>query len=108
MVEFETKETKEIQFGNNKFLEVARKIAKTPEGDNEFISISKGFIAPSGQKRFKNALGFPADKNILDGLVDALNSLDVSPMEAPEEETTEEQPEEESTEEQPEETSEDQ
>jgi len=25
MVEFETKETREIKFGNNKFLEVARK-----------------------------------------------------------------------------------
>jgi hypothetical protein len=81
MVEFETKETKEIQFGNNKFLEVARKVAKTPEGDNEFISISKGFIAPTGQKRFKNALGFPADKNIVDGLVEALNSLDVEALE---------------------------
>ena len=101
MVEFETKETKEIQFGNNKFLEVARKVAKTPEGDNEFISISKGFIAPTGQKRFKNALGFPADKNIVDGLVEALNSLDVSPAaeepmqeeEAPaEEEPAEEEP----------------
>ena len=43
MVEFETKETREVKFGNNKFLEVARKVAKTPEGENEFISISKGF-----------------------------------------------------------------
>ena len=109
MVEFETKETKEIQFGNNKFLEVARKVAKTPEGDNEFISISKGFIAPTGQKRFKNALGFPADKNIVDGLVEALNSLDVSPMEAEpveeeapaEEEPQEEEPAEETPEEAP-------
>ncbi|MBR9682340.1 MAG: hypothetical protein GOV02_01570 [Candidatus Aenigmarchaeota archaeon] len=89
MVEFETLETKEIQFGNNKFLEVARKVAKTPEGNNEFISISKGFIAPTGQKRFKNALGFPADKNIVDGLVEALNSLDMSAAPV-EEETTEE------------------
>jgi hypothetical protein len=52
MVEFETVDTKEIKFGNNKFLEVARKKAKTPEGENEFISISKGFITPTGQKRF--------------------------------------------------------
>ena len=29
MVEFETKETREVKFGNNKFLEVARKVAKT-------------------------------------------------------------------------------
>ncbi len=74
-VEFETIQTKEVKFGNNKFLEVARKVAKTPEGQNEFISISKGFIAPTGQKRFKNALGFPAQKEIIDALVDALSSI---------------------------------
>jgi hypothetical protein len=75
MVEFETVDTKEIKFGNNKFLEVARKKAKTPEGENEFISISKGFITPTGQKRFKNALGFPADEAIKNSLIEALQSL---------------------------------
>jgi len=75
MVEFETKEVKEIKFGNNKFLEVARKIAKTPEGETEFISISKGFITPTGQKRFKNALGFPAEDEIKNNLVEALQGI---------------------------------
>jgi hypothetical protein len=75
MVEFETVDTKEIKFGNNKFLEVARKKAKTPEGENEFISISKGFITPTGQKRFKNALGFPADEAIKNSLIEALQAL---------------------------------
>ena len=75
MVEFETKNSKEVKFGNNKFLEVARKVAKTPEGENEFISISKGFVVPTGQKRFKNALGFPAEKEILEGLVEALQTI---------------------------------
>lgn len=75
MVEFETITTKEIKFGANKFLEVARKKAKTPEGENEFISISKGFMTPTGQKRFKNALGFPAEKEIVDGLVAALQEI---------------------------------
>jgi hypothetical protein len=75
MVEFETVDTKEIKFGNNKFLEVARKKAKTPEGENEFISISKGFITPTGQKRFKNALGFPADEQIKNSLIEALQAL---------------------------------
>jgi hypothetical protein len=74
-VEFETIETKEIKFGNNKFLEVARKRAKTPEGENEFISISKGFITPTGQKRFKNALGFPAEDEIRNGLIEALQTI---------------------------------
>ena len=75
MVEFETLETKEIKFGNNKFLEVARKKAITPEGESVFISISKGFITPTGQKRFKNALGFPAEDAIRDSLVEALQTI---------------------------------
>ena len=75
MVEFETVESKEIKFGNNKFLEVARKRAKTPEGENEFISISKGFVTPTGQKRFKNALGFPAEDEIKSGLIEALQTI---------------------------------
>lgn len=75
MVEFETKDSKEIKFGNNKFLEVARKVAKTPESENEFISISKGFITPLGQKRFKNALGFPAEDEIKSRLIEALQAI---------------------------------
>jgi hypothetical protein len=92
MVEFETLETKEVKFGNNKFLEVARKIARTPESENEFISISKGFITPTGQKRFKNALGFPAEKEIMDSLIGALQSIEME--EAKREEVTEQETEE--------------
>ena len=77
MVEFITKGTKEIVYGanKNKFIEVARKTAKTDEGENEFISISKGFVTPQDQKRFKTALGFPAEQEIIDGLVEALKSI---------------------------------
>ncbi|MBU5575165.1 MAG: hypothetical protein QXF15_02205 [Candidatus Aenigmatarchaeota archaeon] len=75
MVEFETLEAKEIKFKNNKFLEVARKKAKTGEGENEIISISKGFFTHSGQKRFKNGIGFPAEKEIIDSLIEALKSI---------------------------------
>jgi len=87
MVEFETLETKEIKFGNNKFLEVARKLAKTPEGENEFISISKGFITPTGQKRFKNALGFPAEDEIKSSLIEALQSIKLEAKAETEEQT---------------------
>ncbi|HLE07978.1 MAG TPA: hypothetical protein VI933_05195 [archaeon] len=76
MVEFETITAKEIKFGNNKFLEVARKKAKSEEGESEIISISKGFVNQMGQKRFKNALGFPADKAVVAGLIEALQSLE--------------------------------
>ena len=75
MVEFETIEAKEVKFGTNKFLEIARKKAKTEEGESEIISISKGFVGQDGRKRFKNALGFPAEKEILDQLVEALQGI---------------------------------
>lgn len=75
MVEFETKNVKEVKFGNNKFLEVALKIAKSENGESEFVSISKGFITNEGQKRFKNALGFPAETEIRDQLVAALQEI---------------------------------
>ena len=75
MVEFETKNVKEIKFGNNKFLEVALKTAKSENGESEFVSISKGFITNEGQKRFKNALGFPAESEIRDQLVEALKEI---------------------------------
>lgn len=74
-VEFETKNVKEITFGNNKFLEVALKSAKSETGETDFISVSKGFVTPQGQKRFKNALGFPAEKDIRDKLVTALQEI---------------------------------
>jgi len=75
MVEFETKNVKEITFGNNKFLEVALKSAKSENGETDFISVSKGFVTPQGQKRFKNALGFPAEADIRDKLVAALQEI---------------------------------
>ncbi|MBU3896816.1 MAG: hypothetical protein KJ697_02690 [Nanoarchaeota archaeon] len=75
MVEFETKEVKEIKFGNNKFLEVALKTAKTDEGQSDFVSISKGFMTQTGEKRFKNSLGFPAESEIRDRLVEALQGI---------------------------------
>ena len=75
MVEFETLESKEITFGKNKFIEVARKKAKTETGENEFISISRGFMTPEGQKRFKNALGFPAEKELVESLINALQTI---------------------------------
>lgn len=75
MVEFETVETKEIKFGNNKFLEVARKKVKGEEGESEIISLSKGFFMQNGQKRFKQGFGFPAEQETIDGLIEALEAI---------------------------------
>ena len=40
-VEFETVKAEEVKFGRNSFIEIARKVAKTQEGENEFIAFVK-------------------------------------------------------------------
>jgi len=72
MVEFETLKSKEIKFGNNNFLEVARKKAKTEDGENEFISISRGFFNREGQKRFKTSIAIPLESAVVDDLIAGL------------------------------------
>jgi len=52
-VKFETVNALRMDFGNNKFIEVARRIAKGKSGSNEFLQISRGFYLPDGQRRYK-------------------------------------------------------
>ena len=66
MVEFETIKAEEVPFGNNNFLEVARKRAIAEEGTNEFIAISRGFFAPDGSKRFKKSFTIPDAPEVVD------------------------------------------
>lgn len=66
MVEFSCIRSEEIKFGKNNFLEIARKIAKTPNGENEFISLSKGFFLPNGEKRYKRSIALPLNKEVLE------------------------------------------
>ena len=54
MVEFEVIAAEDIKYGNRNFIEVA---LKRVEGGNEFVSVSKGFIDPAGNKRFRGGLG---------------------------------------------------
>ena len=53
MVEFETIKAEEIKFGRNNFIEISRKKAITDGGENEFISIARGFYLPDGAKGWK-------------------------------------------------------
>jgi len=64
MVEFKILKAEEIKFGKNNFLEIALKKAVTEEGENEFISISRGFYLPDGTKRFKRSIAIPNDDQI--------------------------------------------
>ena len=65
MVEFETMKAEEIKFGKNNFLEIARKKAIVEEGgNNEFISIYRGFFRTDGSKTFKKSIAIPDDESI--------------------------------------------
>ncbi len=69
MVTFETVKSEELKFGNNNFIEVALKKAVTEEGENQFISLTRGFFTPNGNKRFKRNFSLPIEKEVLDFIV---------------------------------------
>lgn len=73
-VEYEVIKTDVVNYGNNKFLEIARKKVKGGN-ENEFVSISKGYFTPDGSKRYKEGLGFPAEQKIVDEIVAKLNAV---------------------------------
>ncbi len=76
-VQFETLSSEEIKFGRNSFIEIARKKAITDEGENEFISISKGFFLPDGTKRFSRGknVSIPFEKEIAEDLADKIKKV---------------------------------
>lgn len=76
-VEFKTVKEETEKFGKNNFVEIARKIAVTEEGENEFISLSKGFFSPEGEKRFSRGknVSLPADKELITKVIDDLKKV---------------------------------
>jgi len=74
-LEFETVKAEKIDFGRNNFLEVARKRAITPEGTNEFISVSRGYYLPDKSERFKRSLTIPDDPKIRDFVAEKIKTL---------------------------------
>jgi hypothetical protein len=75
MVEFETIKSEEIMFGNSNFIEIARKKAKTPEGENEFISLSRGFYMLDKQKRYRKSLTIPISKEVVDFVAEKIKEM---------------------------------
>ena len=55
------------KFGKNNFVEVARKVAITEDGENEFVSLSRGFYTEEGEKRYARGknIALPADSELL-------------------------------------------
>ena len=75
MVQFETIKAEEVKFGNNNFIEVARKKAITDNGENEFISVSRGFYAPDGSKKYRKSFTVPLDQNVIDFVAKTLKEV---------------------------------
>jgi hypothetical protein len=74
-VQFETIRSEKISFGRNNFLEVARKRARTADGVNEFISLSRGYYLPDKTERFKRSLTIPDDPEIRAFIADRIKSF---------------------------------
>jgi hypothetical protein len=70
MPEYITLKSDEYKYGNN-FIEVARKKIE----ESEFISLSKGYYTRAGDKKYKNAIGFPDDKALKDFLLKNLQEI---------------------------------
>lgn len=75
MVTFETIKSEEIKFGTNNFLEVARKKAVTDEGENTFISISRGFFTQTGERRYRKSFTVPLDNAVIDFLAEKIKKV---------------------------------
>ena len=75
MVTFETIKSEEIKFGTNNFLEVARKKAVTDEGENTFISISRGFFTQTGERRYRKSFTVPLDNVVIDFLAEKIKEV---------------------------------
>ena len=75
MVSFETVKAKEMKFGDNKFIEVARKKAITDEGETVFISVSRGFITQNGEKRYRKSFTLPTESEVLEFVAQSIKEV---------------------------------
>ena len=75
MVNFETIKAEEVSFGNNNFIEVAKKRAVDNERSSEFISISRGFFGFNGEKRFKKSITIPLNDDVVNFVANKVKEL---------------------------------
>jgi hypothetical protein len=74
-IDFVTISADKISFGRNNFIEVARKKAVTDDGENEFISISRGYYLPDGTERFKKSLTIPDEEDVKEFVITRITDL---------------------------------
>ena len=75
MVEYETIEAEEIKFGRNNFIEVARKKAVSDQGENVFISISRGYYLDDGSKKWKASIALPTEDDKREHIADLIKNI---------------------------------
>ncbi len=75
MVEFETLKSEEITFGENNFIEVARKKAISEDGENEFVSLTRGYFTADGTRRYKTNFSVPNDEDVVDFITENLPEM---------------------------------
>ena len=75
MVEFETIKAEEVKFGTNNFMEVARKKAISENGENTFISLSRGFITQEGEKRYRKSFTVPLDESVINFIAEKIKEV---------------------------------
>ena len=74
-VEFITISAEKVNFGKDKFIEIARKKAVSEDGENEFISITRGYYLPDGTERFKKSITIPDEEEVKGFIVDKVTNL---------------------------------
>jgi len=76
-VVYEVIKTETVNYGVNKFIELSRKIPKNEDGSpgQEFISISKGYYTPNGERRYKEGLGFPSDAKVTEEIIEKIKAV---------------------------------
>ena len=72
MAEWKTLKQETMEAGGNNFIEVS--VKQPPEGENQFIGISKGWFTDDGQKRYKTNILFAKDKK--EELIKVLQEID--------------------------------
>ncbi len=75
MVEFEKLKRTEIEFGEDEFIEVARKKSVSGEGEDEFVSVARGFISDEGSRRYRSNISLPADEEVIEFIAEKLPEM---------------------------------
>ena len=75
-MEFQTLKAKEVKFGRNNFIEISKRMIKTPVGENEFYAISRGYFLPDGTKRWRASIALPSEKDKREKISDLLKSFE--------------------------------